>query len=67
MSTGLSARKMVLINSIEADNDLLSKIGFTVSTFDAPLDVRSNSYYVSNLTGTAAFNEIIGLIIKSKY
>ena len=56
-----------LINSIVCDRDILSKVGFSASTVDAPLDVKSNSYYTSNMSGASAFNEIIELILKSKY
>jgi len=57
---------IVLINSIECDKDVLSRVGFSVSTIDAPLHVKSNSYYISNMSGTSAFSEIIDLIVKSK-
>lgn len=66
ISKNVSASNIVLINSMECDTDILSRVGFSVSTTDAPLPVKSNSYYISNMSGTSAFNEVIDLILKSK-
>jgi len=62
----VSDDKIVFLNATEDDPDLLSKIGFPASTIDAPLEVKINSFYVSNSTGTEAFNEVIDIILRAK-
>ena len=62
----VSARNIVLINSIVCDRGELSRVGFSASPVDAPLNVKSNSYYSSNMSGAGAFSEIVDLILKSR-
>jgi hypothetical protein len=59
-------REVAFINVSAADRNLLSNLNFSVATIDAPLEIKTNSYYVSNFTGSKTFNEIIELICFSK-
>ena len=58
--------EIAFINVSDADRSLLSSINFCATTIDAPLEIQTNSYYVSNFTGAETFNEIVGLISSAK-
>ncbi len=58
--------EIAFINVSDADRSLLSSINFSATTIDAPLEIQTNSYYVSNFTGAETFNEIVGLISSAK-
>ena len=63
---GLNNTQVAFINKTEQDNDLLSGLNFSVSTIDAPLELKTASYYVSNFTGTDTLNEILQIINQAK-
>ena len=58
--------EVAFINVSDADRNLLSSINFSATTIDAPLEIQTNSYYVSNFTGAETFNEIVQLISSAK-
>ena len=58
--------EIAFINVSDADRSLLSSINFSATTIDAPLEIQTNSYYVSNFTGSKTFNEIVHIISSAK-
>ncbi len=63
---GINNTQVAFINKTEQDNDLLSGLNFSVATIDAPLELKTASYYVSNFTGTDTLNEIVQIINQAK-
>ena len=58
--------EIAFINVSDSDRSLLSSINFSATTIDAPLEIQTNSYYVSNFKGAGTFNEIVRLISSAK-
>lgn len=63
---GINNNEIAFINITETDHGLLSSLNFSATTIDAPLEIKTNSYYVSNFTGSDTFNEIIRIISSAK-
>jgi len=62
----LSDHEIAFICRDEADLQIMKKVSFTAVTPDAPLEVKSESYYAAYGVGGHAVREIASLIIKSK-
>lgn len=58
--------EIAFINVSITDHSLFSNLNFFVATNDAPLEIKTNSYYVSNFTGSKTFNEVIQLIFSAR-
>lgn len=58
--------EIALICQDNGDLVIMKKASFTVATKDAPLNIKSESYYPTYNTGGSAVEEIAWLIIKSK-
>ncbi len=58
--------EIAIICRDEADLQIMKKVSFTAVTPDAPIEVKSESYYAAYGTGGHAVREIASLIIKSK-
>lgn len=61
-----SFKDMVFIGDDIEDMDLIKNSRFSVTTVDAPLELKMESQYVSNFSGLKAFEEIGNLIIYAK-
>ena len=61
-----SFKDMVFIGDDIEDLDLIKHSRFSVTTADAPLELKMESQYVSNFSGLKAFEEIGNLIIHAK-
>ena len=57
---------MVFIGDDIEDLDLIKHSRFSVTTAEAPLELKMESQYVSNFSGLKAFEEIGNLIIHAK-
>lgn len=63
----LNKSQIAFVNATVSDKKLLSEINFSATTIDAPLRLKTASYYVSNFTGTQTLNEIMGIICAAKH
>ncbi len=63
---GVNKSQIAFLNNSDTDLNLLSGLSFSVATTDAPLDVKTVSYYVSNSTGSEALNEIVRIVASAK-
>ncbi|NIP39585.1 MAG: hypothetical protein GWO07_14785 [Candidatus Dadabacteria bacterium] len=63
---GVNRTEVAFINNSESDHNVLSALNFAVATMDAPMDVKTGSYYVSNFTGSKTLGEIIQIISAAK-
>ena len=61
-----SFKDMVFIGDDIEDMDLIKHSRFSVTTVDAPLELKMESQYVSNFSGLKAFEEAGNLIIHAK-
>ena len=61
-----SFKDMVFIGDDIEDLDLIKHSRFSVTTSDAPLELKMESQYVSNFSGLKAFEEIGNIIINAK-
>jgi 3-deoxy-D-manno-octulosonate 8-phosphate phosphatase KdsC-like HAD superfamily phosphatase len=62
----LSDHEIAFICRDYSDLPIMKNVSFTAVTPDAPLEVKSESYYAAYGTGSYAVREIASLIIKSK-
>ena len=58
--------EIAIICRDDADLKIMKRVSFTAATADAPLEVKSKSYYPTYNHGGYAVGEIAELIIKSK-
>ena len=61
-----SFKDIVFIGDDIEDLDILKHSRFSVTTADAPLELKMESHYVSNFSGVKAFEEIGNLIVHAK-
>ncbi|MGI9535397.1 MAG: hypothetical protein ACR2NW_10650, partial [Thermodesulfobacteriota bacterium] len=61
-----SFKDMVIIGVDIEDLEIIKHSRFSVTTSDAPLELKMESHYVSNFSGMKAFEELGNLIIHAK-
>lgn len=62
----VSDAEIAFIGFEESDLPIIQNVNFSVATADAPLEVKSECYYVTFGAGEEAVREIAELIIKAK-